>query len=75
MSPSPNPAWIPELTADETYDFDLDQAKQILDDAGYTDSDGNGIREYEGSDIVLQVCRFARNRRTRSHTRSSSRAG
>ena len=54
MSPSPNPAWIPELTADETYDFDLDQAKQILDDAGYTDSDGNGIREYEGKDIVLR---------------------
>ncbi len=28
-------------------------AKQILEDAGYKDSDGNGIREHEGSDIVL----------------------
>jgi peptide/nickel transport system substrate-binding protein len=54
MSPSPNPSWIPELTADQTFDFDLDKAKQILDDAGYKDSDGNGIREYEGKDIVLR---------------------
>ena len=54
MSPSANPAWIPELTADEGYEFDLAKANQILDDAGYTDSDGNGIREYKGEDIVLR---------------------
>jgi len=54
MSPSANPAWIPELTADQDYEFDLAKANQILDDAGYTDSDGNGIREYEGEDIVLR---------------------
>jgi peptide/nickel transport system substrate-binding protein len=54
MSTSPNPAWIPELTAEETYDFDLDKANQMLEDAGYTDSNGNGIREYEGEDIVLR---------------------
>lgn len=54
MSTSPNPAWIPELTADEDYEFDLDKANALLDEAGYTDSDGNGIREYEGEDIVLR---------------------
>jgi peptide/nickel transport system substrate-binding protein len=54
MSPSANPAWIPELTADEDYEFDLDKARQILDDAGYTDSNGDGIREYEGENIVLR---------------------
>jgi peptide/nickel transport system substrate-binding protein len=54
MSPSPNPAWIPELTEEETFEFDLDKANQMLEDAGYTDSDGNGIREYEGEDIVLR---------------------
>ena len=54
MSTSPNPAWIPELTEEQTYEFDLDKAKQILEDAGYTDSDGNGIREYEGEDITLR---------------------
>jgi peptide/nickel transport system substrate-binding protein len=54
MSPSANPEWIPELTADETYDFDLDRAKRILDDAGYKDTDGDGVREYQGKDIVLR---------------------
>ncbi len=54
MSPSANPAWIPELPAADQYEFDLEKSKQILDDAGYTDSDGNGIREYEGEDIVLR---------------------
>ena len=54
MSTSPNPNWIPELTEEETYEFDLEKAKQILEDAGYTDSDGNGIREYEGEDINLR---------------------
>ncbi len=54
MSPSPDPAWIPELTAEEDFEFDLEKSKQILEDAGYTDSDGNGIREHEGEDIVLR---------------------
>ena len=54
MSPSPNPAWIPELTAEEDYEFDLDKSRQILDDAGYEDSNGDGIREYEGENIVLR---------------------
>ena len=33
MSPSANPAWIPELSAEDTYDFDLEKSKQILEDA------------------------------------------
>jgi len=36
-------------------DFDLAKANQLLDEAGYTDSDGNGIREYRGKDIVLRL--------------------
>ena len=31
-------------TADETIGFNIDKAKQILDDAGYKDTDNNGIR-------------------------------
>ena len=27
----------------------------MLDEAGYTDSDGNGIREYKGKDIKLRL--------------------
>jgi len=54
MSPSASPKWIPELAPEDEYEFDLEKAKQILEDAGYTDSDGNGVREHEGKDIVLR---------------------
>ncbi|HEX4746044.1 MAG TPA: ABC transporter substrate-binding protein [Gaiellaceae bacterium] len=54
MSPSPNPAWIPELTEEQTYEFDLEKANQMLEEAGYKDSNGNRIREYQGEDIVLR---------------------
>lgn len=54
ISPSASPEWMPELAEDEIYEFDLDKANSILDEAGYADSDGNGTREYEGEDIVLR---------------------
>jgi peptide/nickel transport system substrate-binding protein len=54
MSPSANPAWIPVLSAEDDYEFDLAKANQILDDAGYADSNGDGIREHEGENIVLR---------------------
>ncbi len=53
ISPSPNPEWIPEIPEDEELGFDLEKAKQILDAAGYEDSNGNGIRELDGKDINL----------------------
>jgi len=43
--------WTPP--ADQAYTFDLGKAKAALDAAGYTDGDGNGIREYKGKDIKL----------------------
>lgn len=43
--------WEPE----DPYGFDLEQAKAALDEAGYTDGDGNGIREYKGKDITLRL--------------------
>jgi peptide/nickel transport system substrate-binding protein len=36
-------------------DFDPARANQLLDEAGYTDSDGDGTREYRGKDIVLRL--------------------
>ena len=45
--------WTPP--ADSAYTFDLDKARQALDEAGYTDGDGNGIREYKGKDIRLRL--------------------
>ena len=48
MSVSADPKWLPEIPADEQFDFDLDKANQILDDAGYEDTDGDGVREMPG---------------------------
>ena len=37
------------------YGFDIAKANQMLEEAGYNDSDGNGIREYKGKDIKLRL--------------------
>ena len=47
--------WTPPAGDPSTYTFDLEKAKAALDAAGYTDSDGNGIREYKGKDIKLRL--------------------
>ena len=52
------------LTPEDPYTFDLEKAKAALDAAGYTDGDGNGIREYEGKDITLRL--YARTESTES---------
>ena len=43
------------LTPEDPYTFDLEKAKAALEAAGYTDGDGNGIREYKGKDITLRL--------------------
>ena len=48
LSTSPNPQWTPELEAGDVPDFDLEKAKQILEEAGYKDTDGDGVREMPG---------------------------
>jgi peptide/nickel transport system substrate-binding protein len=45
LSTSPDTKWTPEIPADQVYDFDLDKARQMLEDAGYKDTDGDGVRE------------------------------
>jgi len=47
--------WTPPAGDPNTYTFDLEKAKAALDAAGYTDGDGNGIREYKGKDIKLRL--------------------
>jgi peptide/nickel transport system substrate-binding protein len=44
-----------EPTPEETFGFDLEKAGQLLDEAGYGDSDGDGLREYEGEPIELRL--------------------
>jgi peptide/nickel transport system substrate-binding protein len=45
LSPSADPKWIPEIPEESQLTYDPARANQILDEAGYMDSDGDGIRE------------------------------
>ena len=35
--------------------FDLERAKSLMDEAGYTDANGDGVREYKGKPITLRL--------------------
>ena len=48
MNVSADPKWTPEIPADQQFDFDLQKAEQMLEDAGYKDTDGDGVREMPG---------------------------
>ncbi|HJQ90259.1 MAG TPA: ABC transporter substrate-binding protein [Acidimicrobiia bacterium] len=45
VSPSADPKWIPEIPEENQLVYDPDRANEILDEAGYMDTDGDGIRE------------------------------
>jgi peptide/nickel transport system substrate-binding protein len=42
-------------TTEETIGFDLEKAKQMMDEAGYRDANGDGIRDYKGKPIKLRL--------------------
>ena len=60
LSPSPNPKWIPELEPGDVPEFDLEKAKQILEEAGYKDTDGDGVREMPGGGRPLNFTYYVR---------------
>jgi peptide/nickel transport system substrate-binding protein len=47
MQPVLSIAYRPEGT-DTIYDFDVEKAKSLLEEAGWTDTDGDGIRDKDG---------------------------
>ena len=54
LVPSTDDAWTPTTT--EAFGYDLEKAKQLLDAAGYKDTDGDGIREdKQGKPVKLRL--------------------
>jgi peptide/nickel transport system substrate-binding protein len=49
------PTYYWEPPSDVAVGFDLEKARQALDDAGYTDADGDGVRDYKGKPIALRL--------------------
>lgn len=58
---SPGSTIVPPVTGKwhnssiDVVPYDLEKAKQILDEAGYTDTDGDGVREVSGKPIDFVV--------------------
>ena len=68
-----DPDWHWEPPTDVAYGFDLELAKQKLDEAGYKDTDGDGVRDYQGKPITLRL--WARSESTISQSVSKLVAG
>ena len=60
VSPSPDPVWIPEIPEAEQFTFDPEKANQILDDAGYEDTDGDSVREMPSGGEPLKFTYYVR---------------
>ncbi len=59
-----------EPAPDEVFEFDIGLANQMLDDAGYADTDGDGVREMPGGGEPLSFRYFARSEREDTVTAS-----
>ncbi len=60
VSPSPDPVWMPEIPKDDQFTYDPELSKKILDGAGYTDTNGDGIREMPGGGSPLEFTYYVR---------------
>ncbi len=55
LTPGKNGAWYLDIPPDLEYAYDPAKANQILDDAGYMDTDGDGVREMPDGTNPLQL--------------------
>ncbi len=57
--PIGNAAYDAELCAQYGYSYDLEKAKRALADGGFVDSDGDGIVELNGQNVVVTLWSYA----------------
>jgi peptide/nickel transport system substrate-binding protein len=56
LMPGSNGSWVTEIPEDLQFNYDVDGANAMLDEAGYTDTDGDGIRNgMEGENLDLEL--------------------
>lgn len=56
LMPGRNGSWYKEIPADLQFNYDVTAANSMLDDAGYTDTDGDGVRNGEtGENLDLEL--------------------
>ena len=56
LMPGRSGSWATEIPEDLRFDYDVDAANAMLDEAGYIDTDGDGIRNgAEGDDLDLEL--------------------
>jgi peptide/nickel transport system substrate-binding protein len=68
ISPSADPSWTPEIPPAKRFDFDPAKARSILDDAGYRDTNGDGIREMPNGGRPLRLRYAVRSESTRAQS-------
>ena len=54
MQPPMSMAYAPESVTDR-YDFDQDRARALLEEAGWSDTDGDGLVDKDGKDLRIDI--------------------
>jgi peptide/nickel transport system substrate-binding protein len=57
--PIGNAAYDADLCAEHGYTYDLDQARAVLEEAGWTDSNGDGTVEIDGEELEVTLWSYA----------------
>ena len=61
----PDTWWFPQWQPDDlaVYDYNVDMANQLLDEAGWVDSNNDGIRDKDGTELILRFYTTTRQQR------------